>query len=164
MNNKGFTLIELVVVIVILGILAVTAVPKYINLQADAQTSTLYGVKAAMQGASALVYGKSIVKGNHKEPFSLTNTVNIGDDGGLNSDGELLVIYGYPIGIPDEFQRLLDLDSQYDYVPLGTNFTTFAIYFSESDAPTSITDNCIVLYVAAAGVGQSPTFKVIDCV
>ena len=76
MNNKGFTLIELVVVIVILGILAVTAAPKFINLKADAKTSTLYGVQAAMQSASALVYGKSIVKGNHKEAFSTTNTVS----------------------------------------------------------------------------------------
>ncbi len=164
MSNKGFTLIEFVVVILILGILPVTAVPKFINLKADAQTSTLQGIKAAMEGASALVYGKCIVKGNHKEPFGLTNTVNIGGDGGINSDGELFVVYGHPIGNPDEFQRLLALDSQYTYVPLGTNFTTFAIYFSDSDAPTSTSEDCIVYYIAAAGVGKSPTIQVNDCV
>jgi MSHA pilin protein MshA len=64
MNDKGFTLIELVVVIVILGILAVIAVPKYINLQADAQTKILEGVKVSMQGVSALAYSKSLVAGN----------------------------------------------------------------------------------------------------
>ena len=47
-NQKGFTLIELVVVIIILGILAVTAAPKFINLQGDARVSALAGMKAAL--------------------------------------------------------------------------------------------------------------------
>ncbi|ACJ27327.1 MSHA pilin protein MshA [Shewanella piezotolerans WP3] len=49
-KQNGFTLIELVVVIIILGILAVTAAPKFINLQGDARVSTLQGMKAAIQG------------------------------------------------------------------------------------------------------------------
>ncbi|KGJ92364.1 type II secretion system protein [Colwellia psychrerythraea] len=166
MKNKGFTLIELVVVIVILGILAVTAVPKFINLKAEAQTSTLQGIQAAMQSSSALVYGKSIVKGNHKEPFSLDNTVNIGDTIG---GGELLVVYGYPIGVFSQFQRLLELDSvgddsTYRYTTIGTNFTTFVINFRKDVVPTSINDDCIVVYTSADDVGLSPTFKVNDCV
>ena len=40
-RQQGFTLIELVVVIIILGILAVTAAPKFINLQGDARLSAL---------------------------------------------------------------------------------------------------------------------------
>lgn len=41
MRNKGFTLIEMVVVIVLLGILAVTAAPRFLNLQDDARDETL---------------------------------------------------------------------------------------------------------------------------
>lgn len=44
-NQRGFTLIELVVVIVILGILAVTAAPRFLNLQSDARISALQGMK-----------------------------------------------------------------------------------------------------------------------
>ena len=58
-NNQGFTLIELVVVIIILGILAVTAAPKFINLQSDAYFSALQGLKAAINGSNTLIYSKA---------------------------------------------------------------------------------------------------------
>ena len=67
-NNGGFTLIELIVVIVILGILAVTAAPKFVDLQSDARLATLNGMKAAINSAVSLTYGKSLVKGVEKDP------------------------------------------------------------------------------------------------
>ncbi|NQY87095.1 MAG: prepilin-type N-terminal cleavage/methylation domain-containing protein [Colwellia sp.] len=164
MNSKGFTLIELVVVIVILGILAVTTVPKFINLQADAKTATLHAIKASLQGAAALVHGKSLVKGNQNKQFSETNSINIGDGKGLNNDGELLIVYGYPVGIPDEFKRLVDIDSQYEYKALGTSFSTFVIYFKEDSIPTSTSEDCIVYYINSTSVNQKPTFQVNDCI
>lgn len=53
-RQGGFTLIELVVVIVILGILAVTAAPRFLNLQDDARESALQGLKGAMMVRQAL--------------------------------------------------------------------------------------------------------------
>jgi MSHA pilin protein MshA len=167
MNNKGFTLIELVVVIVILGILAVTAVPKYINLQADAKTATLEGVKASLQGAAALVHVKSLVKGNQNETFNpITNTISLGDGLGFLSNGELALIYGYPLGSISEFKRLIDIDTdKYAYAPIGGGFTTFVIYFKEENvAPISTSEDCIVIYTQSSGVNQRPTIKVNDCI
>ncbi len=51
MKNKGFTLIELVVVIVVLGILAVTAMPRFLNLQSDSRKATLAATKGALESA-----------------------------------------------------------------------------------------------------------------
>ncbi|MDW2205439.1 type II secretion system protein, partial [Vibrio sp. 1636] len=62
-RQGGFTLIELVVVIVILGILAVTAAPRFLNLQDDARNSALQGLKGALDDAAGIVYGKAAIDG-----------------------------------------------------------------------------------------------------
>jgi len=90
-KQQGFTLIELVVVIVILGILAATAAPKFINLSADAKKATLQGVKGAMASAADLVYAKAVVEGNENDHISTP-------PGGYPTldDGTTEIYKGYP--------------------------------------------------------------------
>jgi MSHA pilin protein MshA len=65
-KQRGFTLIELVVVIIILGILAVVAAPKFINLKSDALIASLKGLQGALKSANTLVYSKAVLSGQEK--------------------------------------------------------------------------------------------------
>ena len=64
-NERGFTLIEIIAVLVILGILAAIAVPKYIDMQAQAKTSAAQGQVAEMKSVLSQSYAKAfMIKGS----------------------------------------------------------------------------------------------------
>ena len=61
-KKQGFTLIELVIVIIILGILSATAVPKFLNLSRDARIASLYGISGALASTSLIVEVKAKIE------------------------------------------------------------------------------------------------------
>ena len=60
-NQKGFTLIEIIAVLVILGILAAVAIPKFLSLQDDAKLANAQAAVAAGQSALSMGYAKTLL-------------------------------------------------------------------------------------------------------
>lgn len=85
MNKQhGFTLIELVMVIVILGILAAVAIPRFVDLRGDAKTAAVQGVAGALSSASAINYAVSNAKAGNG-----TNVTTCQGASGLLQGGSL---------------------------------------------------------------------------
>ncbi len=67
-TNAGFTLIELVMIIVVLGILAAVAIPKYYDIRGDALESTLRGFGASLKEAASIYLARAVLEGSPRKP------------------------------------------------------------------------------------------------
>lgn len=82
----GFTLIELIIEIVILGVLAITVVPKFINLEGDARAVMLKSIAGDMKTMNGMVYRKALLLGKNTEASNAYIDTNL---------GEINIWYGY---------------------------------------------------------------------
>ncbi|GIU41029.1 hypothetical protein TUM4438_03740 [Shewanella sairae] len=111
-KQNGFTLIELVVVIIILGILAVTAAPKFINLQGDAREATLNGFRGALQGANSLVFSKAAIAGEERIADDAGWSSNTGNTDGVDigTANPIKTVYGYLPATSAALEEAMDID------------------------------------------------------
>ena len=150
-RQSGFTLIELVVVIVILGILAATAAPKFMNLQADARVSALNGLKASLKSGVSMVYSKAILAGLETKA---TGELCMDKAAGVSSTDcdKVYIAYGRPDASENGIVKIIqdemcastetDCDKDWTYKVDGTEVLIYS-----PKAPDS--ENCNLSYKAA---------------
>ncbi|MEW6994123.1 type II secretion system protein [Colwelliaceae bacterium MEBiC 14330] len=163
-NQQGFTLIELVVVIVILGILAVTAAPRFINLTDDARTATLDAVRGSLETVNNLTFAKALIAGNETVDGDATTAPTIDVDGTTVN-----ISFGYPrsnSGMAAIFSaNLLDLDTnEFDINEYaGTDIVYIEPNGVRADTTTAAPTSCFVSYAESTAIGTKPTIVVSDC-
>ncbi|MDH5432971.1 MAG: prepilin-type N-terminal cleavage/methylation domain-containing protein [Gammaproteobacteria bacterium] len=145
--NRGFTLIELIVVIVILGIMAAIAGPKFIDLQAEARSSVMGGVEGAVRGAATLIYSKSLIEGEESLDETAATPPSV-----LVQGATVATKFGYPnagtSGTPVSDGLAASLELQGDIIASSDGSTVTFTYGTYT--------TCTVTYAESAAAGSAP--------
>lgn len=155
-QQSGFTLIELIIVVVILGILAVTAAPRFLDLTDEANTAARAGVQGAIQAAADTARAQFLVTNGADADTATTGTQVSVDGTFVTVDNDDAFADGYPTADVAGIGNAVTLSSQWS-TGLGANGFLFVAGTSTALSAANNGSQCVQY---ALDANDSPTTTV----
>ena len=144
-KQRGFTVIELVVVIALLGVLSAVALPRFLDMNREATIATMEGVVGALETAITLSHSQAFIDGTHTQP-SATITVE---------DRVVSMVNGYPAGTATGIPQLIESPPG-DWKQRASSYAGAWVYWHGTIDEDAGTAQCYVRYRQSTAVGMRP--------